>query len=118
MAMTSATRSRVSENFWSSCTTRLSMWPRPRTNTHFSPDCRTIQSQVPLALTVGAVYDRPFFLDSTKYGRSETAPTGDSLRKAPRRRGPLPWQWVLSLGESLDVLEYAAVDVVKDLIRP
>ncbi len=22
------------------------------------------------ALTVGAVYDRPFFLDSTKYGRS------------------------------------------------
>src|SRR6266487_2333256 len=44
------------------------------------------------ALTVGAVYDRPFFLDSTKYGRSWTAPTvanfgsGDLLGKAHHRK--------------------------------
>src|SRR5439155_23973783 len=44
------------------------------------------------ALTVGAVYDRPFFLDSTKYGRSQTAPTvanfgsGDLLGKAHHRK--------------------------------
>src|SRR5262249_6276914 len=34
------------------------------------------QSQrAPDGLPVGAVYDRPFLVDSTKYARSETAPT-------------------------------------------
>jgi hypothetical protein len=30
-------------------------------------------------MSVGAVYDRAPFLESTKYARSQTAPTGNSL---------------------------------------
>jgi hypothetical protein len=37
-------------------------------------------------MSVGAVYDRAPFLESTKYARSQTAPTGNSplLGQAPR----------------------------------
>jgi hypothetical protein len=40
-------------------------------------------------MSVGAVYDRAPFLESTKHARSQTAPTGDSplLRQAPREEG-------------------------------
>src|SRR5207249_4242143 len=31
--------------------------------------------QLKVGLTVGAVYDRTFFVESTKYARSQTAPT-------------------------------------------
>src|SRR5215831_15093532 len=38
-------------------------------------------------MIVGAVYDRALFLESTKYARSQTAPTRDWLliRQAPKR---------------------------------
>jgi hypothetical protein len=44
-------------------------------------------------MSVGAVYDRALFLETTKYARSQTAPTGDSslLGQALFRGGVREW---------------------------
>jgi hypothetical protein len=51
----------------------------------------TLSQRKPVqVMSVGAVYDRALFLESTKYARSQTAPTANAplLGQAPKGRGP------------------------------